>query len=55
MIVKARPPLFEEIAAAFPIVLTHKGIIYAWGDRIYNPDAISIPPVGEEFVGKVTR
>lgn len=43
MIIEARPPLFEEIAAAFPIVRTHKGIIYAWGDRIYNPDGITIP------------
>lgn len=42
-IIKQRPPLFEEIAAAFPIVRERKSIIYAWGDRIYNPDGIVIP------------
>lgn len=41
-VVVAKPPLFEEIAAAFPIVREHKGVIYAWCDRIYNPDGIKI-------------
>lgn len=42
-VVVARPPMFAEIAAAFPVVKEKAGVIYAWGDRIYNPDGISIP------------
>lgn len=42
MIEIAEPPLLEAIAEAFP----HRGpgVIYAFGDRIYNPSGQMIPP-----------
>lgn len=41
-IIKAYPPNFADIAKVFP-VKGKPGIIYAWGDRIYNPTGITIP------------
>jgi hypothetical protein len=38
----ARPPLFDEIDAAFKIA--GKPVIFAWGDVIYNPCRIEITP-----------
>jgi hypothetical protein len=32
------PPLYTEIAAAFPI--KHRSVIFAWGDTIYNPHSL---------------
>ncbi|MQB00222.1 MAG: hypothetical protein GEU78_08010 [Actinobacteria bacterium] len=32
------PPLYAEIAAAFPI--KHRSVIFAWGDAIYNPHSL---------------
>lgn len=37
-VIKAYPPNFAQIAAAFPVKGV-PGIIYAYGDRIYAPDA----------------
>jgi hypothetical protein len=31
------------ISAAFPICLSQPGILYSFGDAIYNPDGVSIP------------
>ena len=42
-IVVARPPNFDEIVAAFPIA-TKPGVLFAWGDTIYNPSGVVIPP-----------
>jgi len=42
-IITAYPPNFTKIARAFP-VKGKPGILYSWGDRIYNPSGISIPP-----------
>jgi hypothetical protein len=39
----ANPPNFEKIVAAFPKATGH-GVIFAWGDTIYNPSGIEIPP-----------
>lgn len=39
----ASPPLFERISAAFPKA-TEPGVIFAFGDIIYNPSGIEIPP-----------
>lgn len=53
-IVKAFPPLFKRIAETFP-VKGKQGILYAWGDRIYNPSGVKIPPsllAHEELHGK---
>lgn len=36
-IVAERPPLWDEIVAAFPQAATMPGIIFAWGDRVYMP------------------
>jgi hypothetical protein len=41
-IVVADPPLIEEIDAAFHV--KGKPIFFAWGDRIYNPAGVKIPP-----------
>ena len=40
-IVYESPPLFDEISARFK--LPPKGVIFAWGDIIYNPSRIDIP------------
>lgn len=53
-IIKAYPPNFSEIAKVFP-VKGKQGILYAWGDRIYNPSGIAIPSylvAHEEVHGK---
>jgi hypothetical protein len=41
-VVVARPPMWAEIDAAFG-VSRKRGILFAWGDRIYNPDGVQIP------------
>lgn len=38
----AYPPIFDEIAAAFPFA-RKPGVIFAWGDTIYNPSGGLIP------------
>jgi hypothetical protein len=45
-VVHAHPPMFEEIAAAFPDA-RRPGVLFCWGDRIYAPG----PPrlIGLEF------
>lgn len=41
-IVEAYPPLIEEIDAAFKV--RGKPILYAWGDTIFNPLGVAVPP-----------
>jgi len=36
------PPMFDEIDARFHVA--GKPVIFAWGDIIYNPEGITIPP-----------
>lgn len=36
------PPIYDQIALAFPIA-KRRGIIFAWGNKIYNPNNVSIP------------
>lgn len=44
MLIKAeRPPLFDEICRTFPLV-NRPGVIFAWGNTIYNPSGITIGP-----------
>lgn len=43
-IIRAYPPNFGAIKKAFPYVAGRPGILYAWGDRIYNPTGVSIVP-----------
>jgi hypothetical protein len=42
-IVTDYPPLIDEIDVAFGVRGRH-GIIYAWGNRIYNPSSVFVPP-----------
>jgi len=42
MIKTERPPNFDQIAAAFPGAAGH-GILFAYGEDIYNPSAVYIP------------
>ena len=42
-IINDYPPLFDEIDAAFNV--RGKSIIFSFGDRLYNPEGIEIPPV----------
>lgn len=37
-----RPPIFNELARVFPIV--GEGVIFSWGDIIYNPRNVWISP-----------
>lgn len=39
----ALPPNFDEIVAAFPNA-TKPGVLFAYGDTIYNPSNVNIPP-----------
>lgn len=41
-VVQAEPPLIEEIDAAFKV--RGKPVLFAWGDTIFNPLGVSIPP-----------
>lgn len=41
-IVVARPPNFDEIAAVFPMAL-RRGVVFTYGQTIYNPSAVEIP------------
>ncbi len=43
-ILKAFPPNFAEIVKAFPWVKGQQGVLYSWGDHIYNPQGVEIPP-----------
>ena len=36
------PPIYDEIKSVFP--MAGRGVIYAWGNKIYNPYNVSIPP-----------
>lgn len=42
-VIKAYPPNFNELAKTFPIK-GKPGIIYAYGERIYNPSGVVIRP-----------
>lgn len=47
VILPTRPPNFDKIAKAFPVVLTQKGIVYTYGGAIFNPDDCPIDePLG---------
>lgn len=42
-VVKALPPIYEEIALVFPAVKRTRGVVFAWGDVLYNPQGAEIP------------
>lgn len=41
-VIRAYPPIYTTLVEHFPIK-GKSGILYAWGDRIYNPSGISVP------------
>lgn len=42
-VIRAFPPNFSAIAKVFPIK-GKPGILYAWGDTIYNPSDVKVTP-----------
>lgn len=38
-----RPPIYDQIVAVFPEATSY-GVIFSWGDKIYNPSDGPIPP-----------
>lgn len=42
-VVRALPPIYEEIALVFPAVKRTRGVVYAWGRILYNPQGAQIP------------
>jgi hypothetical protein len=42
-VVASRPPNYDEVAAAFGLKGRH-GVIFAYGDTIYNPSGIFVTP-----------
>lgn len=42
--VVAHPPNWVDILRVFPAVEHRTGVLFAWGDKIYNPSNIQIPP-----------
>lgn len=37
------PPIIDQIVERFGVRVRHN-VIFSWGDRLYNPDRIQIPP-----------
>lgn len=46
-VINAVPPLFDEIAAAFPRA-RNPGVIFCWGDKIYAPRQVGA--IGPELI-----
>lgn len=42
-IVHMQPPIYDELLKAFPAIRGYKPF-FAWGDTIYNPHRVVIPP-----------
>lgn len=42
-VIKAYPPNFSTLAKAFPIK-GRPGILYAFGDKLYNPSGVKVTP-----------
>ena len=42
-ILRAYPPNFKAISEVFP-VMGRPGILYAWGDKLYNPSGVKLTP-----------
>jgi hypothetical protein len=42
-IIIEKPPIFDRILAAFPKA-GEPGVIFAWGNQIFNPSGVAIPP-----------
>lgn len=44
LIVKAYPPNIDKIDAVFGPCTTRPGVFYAYGNTIFNPDNVEVPP-----------
>ena len=42
-IIKAFPPNYNQIVKVFPYIKGRPGILFAWGDRLYNPSGVEVP------------
>lgn len=42
-VVHEYPPIYEQIERAFPAI-KGQAILFAWGDKIYNPLGVDVPP-----------
>jgi len=42
-VVRGLPPIYEEIALTFPAVKRTRGVVFSWGDILYNPQGVEIP------------
>lgn len=42
-VIQDRPPNFEAIHAVFPGA-AGEGVVFAYGDKIYNPSGVTLPP-----------
>lgn len=41
-IVKGYPPNYANILAAFPAAARMQGVLFCWGDTIYNPQGVTL-------------
>lgn len=41
----ARPPIWDRAIIAFPSILKTHGVLFAWGDTIFNPDGVDVPSI----------
>lgn len=57
LIARAKPPNYDAIAAAFPAIIGRKGVIFCYGNTIYNPDneSISSPLIAHENVHRLQQ
>lgn len=43
-VIKAYPPILKELRKTFPAIIGRPGILYAYGDILYNPSGVKITP-----------
>jgi hypothetical protein len=43
-VLRAFPPNFTHIAKVFPFIRGKQGILYAYGDTLYNPSGVPVTP-----------
>lgn len=57
LIARAKPPNYDAIAAAFPAIIGRKGVIFCYGNTIYNPDneTISSALIAHENVHRLQQ
>lgn len=42
---RSRPPNWDAVIVAFPHVLRTHGVLFAWGDTIFNPDGVQVSAI----------